>query len=72
MIERYGDKPVPSDGTLTLTSDPPGADVFLHRYEEVAGVPTPTGEKDLGATPLGPVTLANPSACVVLPRIHVV
>ncbi|MHC4137902.1 MAG: serine/threonine-protein kinase, partial [Planctomycetota bacterium] len=72
MIERYGDKPVPSDGTLTLTSDPPGADVFLHRYEEVDGVLTPTGEKDLGATPLGPVTLANPSACVVLPRIHVV
>ncbi|MHC4972486.1 MAG: protein kinase domain-containing protein [Planctomycetota bacterium] len=68
MIERYRDGPVPSDGTLTLTSDPPGAEVFLARYTEVDGVLTPSAEKQLGATPLGPVTLPMGSYLCVLKK----
>ncbi|MHC4817294.1 MAG: SUMF1/EgtB/PvdO family nonheme iron enzyme, partial [Planctomycetota bacterium] len=66
MIERYGDGPVPSAGTLRLTSDPPGADVFLYRNVDVDGVLTPTDEKHLGVTPLGPVTLPMGSYLCVL------
>ena len=40
-----------------MTSDPPGAEVLLYRYEPVDGVLTPREKRHLGATPLGPVPL---------------
>ena len=54
LVERYSDGPVPSDGSLTLTSDPPGAEVLLYRYEAVDGVLAPQDERRLGKTPFGP------------------
>ena len=58
MIERYAGEPLSSEGTLTLASDPPGADVRLYRYEEIDGVLEPSDERHLGQTPLAAMTLA--------------
>ncbi|MHC5052645.1 MAG: protein kinase domain-containing protein, partial [Planctomycetota bacterium] len=66
VIEQYSDERLRNEGSLALTSDPPGAGVFLYRHEEVDGVLTPTDEKHLGATPLGPVTLPMGSYLCVL------
>lgn len=61
MIRRYDDGRLApylaGDGTLELASDPPGAQVLLFRFEEEDGVLLPQQERDLGATPLGPVDL---------------
>jgi len=57
LVERYRDAPLPTDGSLTLTSQPAGAEVTLFRYEEVDGVLTPCDETKLGATPFDPVPL---------------
>ncbi|MHC4410794.1 MAG: serine/threonine-protein kinase, partial [Planctomycetota bacterium] len=66
MAERYADQPIPSDGSLSLTSEPGGAEVLLYRYEEVDGVLTPQHEQHLGRTPIGPVPLAMGSYLCVL------
>ncbi|MHC4410757.1 MAG: SUMF1/EgtB/PvdO family nonheme iron enzyme, partial [Planctomycetota bacterium] len=57
MAERYADGPIASDGTLTLASNPPGAEVLLYRYEEVRGVLSAVNERVLGVTPLDSVPL---------------
>ncbi|MHC4341282.1 MAG: bifunctional serine/threonine-protein kinase/formylglycine-generating enzyme family protein [Planctomycetota bacterium] len=57
LVERYRKIPLPTDGSLSLTSKPVGAEVTLFRYEEIDGVLTPTDETKLGTTPLGPVPL---------------
>jgi serine/threonine-protein kinase len=57
LVERYRDAPLPTDGSLSLTSEPRGAEVTLYRYEESDGVLTPTDEKRLGTTPLDEVPL---------------
>jgi len=68
MAGRYADGPIPSDGSLALTSDPAGADVTLYRFEELDGVLTPRDEQHLGQTPLGPVPLAMGSYLCVLKK----
>jgi serine/threonine-protein kinase len=68
MAERYADGPIPSDGSIVLTSDPAGADVTLYRYEEVDGVLTPKDEQHLGETPLRPVPLPMGSYLCVLKK----
>ncbi len=68
MVQRYADKPIPSVGSLALTSDPPGADVVLYRYEEVDGVLTPQHERHLGQTPIPSVVLAMGSYLCVLEK----
>jgi serine/threonine-protein kinase len=66
MLARHVDGPIPGDGSLMLASDPPGAEVTLHRYEDAGGVLTPGPARALGATPLGPVPLPMGSyLCVV-------
>jgi len=57
LVGRYRDAPLPVDGSLTLTTEPTGAEVTLFRYEEVDGVLTPCEETGLGVTPLDPVPL---------------
>lgn len=57
------------EGTLELESDPPGADVLLYRFEERDGVLTPTAERSLGTTPLGPVDLDMGSYLCLLRRV---
>ncbi|MHC4938649.1 MAG: SUMF1/EgtB/PvdO family nonheme iron enzyme [Planctomycetota bacterium] len=68
MAERYTDEPVPSDGSLLLTSEPAGAEVLLYRYEEIDGVLTPQNEQHLGRTPIGPFKLAMGSYLCVLKK----
>jgi len=68
MAERYTDGPIPSGGSLALTSNPPGAEVYLYRHEEVDGVLTPQDERHLGQTPLGPVPLSMGSYLCVLKK----
>ena len=55
------------DGSLELASDPPGAEVILHRYRERGFVlrADDAGER-LGETPLGPTTVAMGSYLLVL------
>jgi serine/threonine-protein kinase len=52
MAERYLGGPGATDGSLSLATDPPGADVVISRYEEVEGVLVPRDERRLGVTPL--------------------
>ena len=68
LVERYSDGPVESDGSLSLTSDPPGAEVLLYRYEAVDGVLTQQEKRRLGGTPLGPVPLPMGSYLCVLKK----
>ena len=56
------------DGTLTLESEPAGADVWLSRFVEREGVLVPEETQSLGKTPLGPVGLAMGSYLCVLKR----
>jgi len=66
MIGRYHDGPLESDGSLTLVSDPPGAEVVIARYVEREGVLVAEGERSIGKTPLGPVPLPMGSYLCVL------
>ncbi|MHC4955756.1 MAG: protein kinase domain-containing protein [Planctomycetota bacterium] len=68
MAERYASGPIPSEGSLTLSSDPPGAEVLLYRYEEIDGVLSPQDERSLGATPLGPIRISTGSYLCVLKK----
>ena len=54
------------DGTLTLASDPPGAEVWLYRYQENGFVLEETDERLLGTTPLGSAPLPMGSYLAVL------
>jgi len=70
MIRRYDDGAladvISGDGTLTLSSNPPGADVLLYRLVEREGVLVPEEEKRLGPTPVGPVDLPMGSYLAIL------
>jgi serine/threonine-protein kinase len=70
MVRRYDDgrlaRFLEGTGTLELTSDPPGAEVLLHRFEEQGGVLTQTDERSLGVTPLAPVDVLMGSYVCVL------
>jgi serine/threonine protein kinase/formylglycine-generating enzyme required for sulfatase activity len=72
MVERYDDGRLTDflrgDGTLTLTSNPPGAKVVLSRFVERNGVLVPEEERFLGVTPLEPVTLPMGSYLCVLAK----
>jgi eukaryotic-like serine/threonine-protein kinase len=56
------------DGTLTLQTDPPGAEVLLHRYEIHNRRLVPIFERSLGHTPLRAVPLAKGSYLCLLRR----
>ena len=72
MVRRYDDGRLAAllagDGSLELTSDPPGAEVTLHRYEDDDGVLVPDAGHVLGATPLPAVALPMGSYLAVLRR----
>ncbi len=72
MVKRYDDGAlaafVKGDGSLTLESEPPGAEVLLSRYVERAGVLVPAETRSLGRTPVGPVPLAMGSYLCVFRR----
>ncbi len=68
MAKRYADGPIPSDGSLSLVSNPPGAKVLLYRYEEVGGLLSPQHETLLGTTPLESTTLPMGSYLCVLEK----
>ncbi len=65
-IGRYHAEALKSEGTLTLTSDPPGAEVTLYRYVEHGGVLVAEEERGLRGTPVGPVTLPIGSYLCIL------
>jgi eukaryotic-like serine/threonine-protein kinase len=56
MVRRYDDGRLApylaGDGSLELTSDPPGAEVTLHRFEDDDGVLALDAGRSLGTTPL--------------------
>jgi serine/threonine-protein kinase len=54
------------DGSLALTSDPPGAEVWLYEFVEKDLRLVPENERLLGKTPLAPVPLPMGSYLVVL------
>jgi len=54
------------DGTLTLVSDPPGAEVLLHRYVPQNRRLVPVFERSMGTTPLRDVPLEMGSYLCVL------
>jgi serine/threonine-protein kinase len=56
------------DGSLSLDSDPPGAEVILHPLVEERLRLVPGPGRRLGATPLGPLPLAMGSYLAVLKR----
>jgi serine/threonine-protein kinase len=66
VIKQHSDAALPNTGTLTLASEPAGADVFISRFEETDGVLTPRSERPLGQTPLDPVELPMGSYLCVL------
>ena len=70
MVRRYDDgqlaRFLEGTGTLALSSDPPGAEVLLYRFEEQDGVLTPTDERSLGMTPVAAVDLPMGSYLCVL------
>jgi serine/threonine-protein kinase len=49
---------VAGDGSLELTSEPPGAEVVIARFEDRHGVLRPEAPRRLGATPLARIQLA--------------
>ena len=57
MLQRYDDgrlsRVVSGDGNLVLTSEPAGAEVTLHRYEDRRGVLREGPGRSLGRTPTG-------------------
>jgi eukaryotic-like serine/threonine-protein kinase len=66
MIERYHGAPLPSEGLLSLWSDPPGADVTLFRHVERDGILVAGEERPLGRTPIAAQRLAAGSYLCVL------
>jgi eukaryotic-like serine/threonine-protein kinase len=54
------------DGALTLVTDPPGAEVLLHRYVLKGRRLVPVFERSLGHTPLRAATLARGSYLCIL------
>jgi len=68
MAGRYAEGPIPSDGSLSLSSEPAGAVVTLYRYEEIDGVLAPQDERHLGQTPLDSVPLPMGSYLAVLTK----
>jgi len=54
------------DGTLTLVTDPPGAQVTLHRLIETELQLRPGDGRPLGSTPLGPIELPMGSYLAIL------
>ncbi|MCI0587147.1 MAG: SUMF1/EgtB/PvdO family nonheme iron enzyme, partial [Planctomycetes bacterium] len=70
MVRRYDDGPlatfVKGEGSLSLASEPSGAEVRLFRYVERDGILKAREERRLGVTPLSPVPLPMGSyLCVV-------
>ncbi|MCP3913977.1 MAG: PEGA domain-containing protein, partial [bacterium] len=72
MLTRYDDGHhaalITGDGTLELTSDAPGAEVTLHRFESRRGVLHEDGGRVLGTTPIVAVTLPMGSYLCVLKK----
>ncbi len=70
MVKRYDDGAlrafVQGDGTLSLASDPPGAEATLSRYVERDGILVASYERSLGKTPLAAVPLPMGSYLCVL------
>jgi len=70
MIRRYDDgrlaELIQGDGSLTLTSDPPGAEVTLHQFEDRHGVLHVDEGHSLGATPIAKISLRMGSYLCVL------
>jgi serine/threonine-protein kinase len=70
MIRRYDDgalaKVIAGDGSLTLVSEPKGAEVTLHRLVEREGILVPGEERRLGRAPVEAVDLAMGSYLCVL------
>jgi formylglycine-generating enzyme required for sulfatase activity len=65
-VRRAGAAYLQGDGALTLITDPPGAEVELHRYELRSRRLVAVPERALGRTPLRAVPLARGSwLCVV-------
>ncbi|MCP3919916.1 MAG: PEGA domain-containing protein, partial [bacterium] len=56
------------EGSLELTSDPPGAEVLLSRFEDQDGVLVATDERSLGVTPVAAVSLPMGSYLCVLKK----
>ena len=70
MMDRYDDgsmaEVLTGTGSLTLTSDPPGADVDLYTLVEREGVLVPEKERRLGPTPVGSIDLPMGSYLAIL------
>ncbi|HEX9710126.1 MAG TPA: SUMF1/EgtB/PvdO family nonheme iron enzyme, partial [Candidatus Thermoplasmatota archaeon] len=70
MIERYDDgrlaRVVSGDGSLSLTSEPAGAEVVLHRFEDDYGILREGEGVALGKTPVGPKELPMGSYLCIL------
>ena len=62
------DRELGGEGTLTLDSDPPGADVTLHRIEPAGFVVEPGEGRPLGTTPLEGVPLSMGSHLLTVRR----
>jgi len=56
------------DGSLSITSDPPGAEAILYRYVEERRVLVPGEPRPIGSTPTGEVALPMGSYVVVLQK----
>jgi len=65
-ISRYREGGAKGEGTLSLASDPPGAEMTIYRYVEREGVLEAEEARGLRGTPLGPVTLPIGSYLCVL------
>jgi serine/threonine-protein kinase len=70
MLQRYDDGRlaayVAGDGSLELTSDPPGAEVTIARFEDRRGVLHLGEARSLGRTPLAPTSLPMGSYLCIL------
>ncbi len=71
LPEDHADRPghlayLQGDGALTLVTDPPGAEVLLHRYELHNRRLVPRFERSLGTTPLRAVSLPMGSYLCIL------
>jgi len=70
MLTRYDDGRyaglIEGDGSLELVSDPPGAEVTLHRFESRRGVLHEREGRSLGTTPVDSLTLPMGSYLCIL------
>jgi serine/threonine-protein kinase len=66
MVARYHPGPLETVGTLSLLSDPPGANVTLARYVDRDGMLVAEDARELGTTPLDSVMLEAGSYLCVL------